>query len=98
MLSQINNIVSNLKNSSSQANSKYQKYKSPHSYNRITPGLTQGEKFIKYQNKIVKNLEKRIEYVNSKEGFENSLPNSLTSQTNMVLKKLNNLLQIILIE
>jgi dTDP-4-amino-4,6-dideoxygalactose transaminase len=39
--------------------------------------LTQGEKFIKYQNKIVKNLEKRIEYVNSKEGFENSLPNSL---------------------
>ena len=86
MLSQINNIVSNLKNSSSQANSKYQKYKSPHSYNRITPGLTQGEKFIKYQNKIVKNLEKRIEYVNSKEGFENSLPNSLTSQTNMVLR------------
>lgn len=90
MSSLINNIFSNFKKPPSAANSNYQHYKSLHSYNRITPGLTQGEKFIKYQSKIVKNLEKRIEYVNSKEGFQNGLPNglpnSLTSQTKNVLQ------------
>lgn len=90
MSSLINNIFSNFKKPPSAANSNYQQYKSMHSYNRITPGLTQGEKFIKYQSKIVKNLEKRIEYVNSKEGFQNGLPNglpnSLTSQTKTILQ------------
>ena len=100
MSSLINNIFSNLNSlhnfnkPPSAANNNYQQYKSKHAYNRITPGLTQGEKFIKYQNKIVKNLEKRIEYVNSKEGFQNGLPNglpigsanSLTSQTKSVLQ------------
>lgn len=96
MSSLINNIFSNfnsihnLKKPPSAAKNNYQQYKNTHSYNRITPGLTQGEKFIKYQNKIVKNLEKRIEYVNSKEGFQielpTALPNSLTSQTTSVLQ------------
>jgi hypothetical protein len=92
MSSLINNIFSNLNNlhnfkkPPSAANSNYQPYKSTHSINRITPGLTQGEKFKTYQNKIVKNLEKRIEYVNSKEGFQTGLPTGLTSQTNDVLR------------
>jgi len=94
MSSLINNIYSNVKNATSYANSNSHTYKPTHSYNRITPGLSQGEKFKKYQTKIVKNLEKRIEYVNSKEGFQNGLPsglpngapNSLTSQTNDVLR------------
>lgn len=90
IFSNLNNLHNNFKKTPSAANSNSQQYKSTQSYNRITPGLTQGEKFIKYQNKIVKNLEKRIEYVNSKEGFQNGLPsgsaNSLTSQTNNVLQ------------
>ena len=92
MSSLINNIFSNLNNlhnfkkPQTAANSNYQPYKSTHSINRITPGLTQGEKFKTYQNKIVKNLEKRIEYVNSKEGFQTGLPTGLTSQTNDVLR------------
>jgi len=35
-----------------------------------TPALSQGQKFKKYQKKIEKNLEKKIAFVNSKEGFE----------------------------
>jgi len=94
MSSLINNIYSNVKNTTFYANSNSHTYKPTHSYNRITPGLSQGEKFKKYQTKIVKNLEKRIEYVNSKEGFHNGLPsglpngtpNSLTSQTTSILQ------------
>lgn len=36
----------------------------------FSPSLNQGEKFKKNQKKIKKNLEKRINYVNSKEGFQ----------------------------
>ena len=32
--------------------------------NTPTPALSQGEKFKRYQKKIKKNLEKKIEYVN----------------------------------
>jgi hypothetical protein len=35
-----------------------------------SPALNQGQKFKKYQSKIKNNLEKKINYVNSKEGFE----------------------------
>lgn len=58
--------------------------------NTPTPALSQGEKFKKYQNKIKKNLEKKIGAVNSKEGFQglqqiqNNLklnPNGLTTQS-----------------
>jgi hypothetical protein len=58
--------------------------------NTQTPALSQGEKFKKYQNKIKKNLEKKIGAVNSKEGFQglqqiqNNLklnPNGLTTQS-----------------
>ena len=40
--------------------------------NKPTPALSQGEKFKKYQKKIKKNLEKKIEYANSKEGYGNN--------------------------
>ena len=48
----------------------------------LTPGLSQGEKFKKYQRKLQKNLEKEINKVNSKEGFENGL----TAQSNIIIK------------
>ena len=60
-----------------------------------TPGLTQGEKFKNYQQKIKKNLEKRIYAVNSKEGFEGIRdiqdklklsPNGLTIQSNNIIQ------------
>jgi len=57
-----------------------------------TPALSQGEDFKKYQNKIISNLEKTIENVNSKEGFQlnqvdlNLTDNGLTQQTNKVIQ------------
>jgi len=38
--------------------------------NNISLSLNQGKKFKKYQNKIVNNLENKINNVNSKEGFQ----------------------------
>jgi hypothetical protein len=58
--------------------------------NTPTPALSQGEKFKNYQKKIKKNLEKKINAVNSKEGFQgieqlqdgmNLNPNGLTAQS-----------------
>ena len=66
--------------------------------NTPTPALSQGEKFKRYQKKIKKNLEKKIEYVNSKEGFQglqqiqsnlNLNPNGLTSQSINIIKNNN---------
>jgi len=80
-LSSLNNLT---KPNSSKNN--LQQYKANHMYkNNFTPALTQGEKFTKYQNKIIKNLEKKINYVNSKEGFQTQNGNSLTSQTISVI-------------
>jgi len=44
-----------------------------------TPALNQGANFKNYQNKIKNNLKKNINYVNSKEGFQNSNTSSDTS-------------------
>ena len=58
-----------------------------------SPALSQGEDFKKYQNKIINNLEKTIENVNSKEGFQlnqvdlNLSENGLTQQTNEIIQK-----------
>lgn len=52
------------------------------------PSLQQGKRFEKYQGQIVKNLEKKIEKVNSKEGFQTGpqmTANSLTKQTQQVI-------------
>jgi hypothetical protein len=57
-----------------------------------TPSLNQGEKYQKYQNKIKDHLEKRINNVNSREGFSDILNNlsldnnGLTYQTTNVLE------------
>jgi hypothetical protein len=57
-----------------------------------SPALSQGEDFKKYQNKIISNLEKTIENVNSKEGFQlnqvdlNLADNGLTQQTNEIIQ------------
>ena len=66
--------------------------------NKPTPALSQGEKFKKYQKKIKKNLEKKIEYANSKEGFQdlqqiesnlNLNPNGLTAQSMHIINNNN---------
>lgn len=91
----INNIFSKLNNltNSTPSNKSVSQYKVPKKFLDNSPALHQGEKFKYYQNKIVKNLEKRIENVNSKEGFQNGSSelnaNSLTNQTNTVLNKNN---------
>ena len=63
-----------------------------------TPGLTQGDKFKKYQTKIRENLEKNINKSNVVEGFNSKIPNhnnenqnniSLTRETRNVLLKTN---------
>jgi len=56
---------------------------------QLTPGLSQGEKFKKYQRKLQKNLEKEINKVNSKEGLENMSSNGLTAQSNTIIKNNN---------
>ena len=71
------------------SSSKYRENKSNTIKSRYTPALNQGVKFKKYQQKIKNNLEKKINYVNSKEGFtgfneEDNLQlseNGLTIQT-----------------
>ena len=86
MASIINNIFSNLNNLTKIAtnNKPNTHYKSPKYNTNNSPALNQGEKFKMYQNKIVNNLEKKIQ---NKEGFQSGLdPNSLTYQTNNVLK------------
>jgi hypothetical protein len=73
--------------------SKYKKNEK-NDYN-LSTSLNQGQKFKKYQTKIRKNLEKDIENVNSKEGFQlnqnelNISKNGLTSQTNTLIKDNN---------
>ena len=48
------------------SSSKYRENKSNTIKSRYTPALNQGVKFKKYQQKIKNNLEKKINYVNSK--------------------------------
>jgi hypothetical protein len=52
-----------------------------------SPSLNQGKAFNKFQNKITKNLEKRVEQVSLKEGFQGLQQNSLTMQTKKVIDK-----------
>jgi len=52
-----------------------------------SPSLNQGKTFKKFQNKITKNLEKRVERVSSKEGFQGLEQNGLTMQTQKVIDK-----------
>jgi hypothetical protein len=52
-----------------------------------SPSLNQGKAFNKFQNKITKNLEKRVERVSLKEGFQGLQQNSLTMQTKKVIDK-----------
>lgn len=93
MSSVINNIFSKINNltNSTASNQNVSQYKVPKKFLDSSPALHQGEKFKYYQHKIVKNLEKRIQNVNSKEGFQNGSPelnaNSLTNKTNTVLNK-----------
>jgi len=47
----------------------YRKSKESFGTQTLTPGLTQGDKFKKYQNKIKKNLEKKASMLSGKEGF-----------------------------
>jgi len=73
--------------------SKYEK--SETNMNNLSTSLNQGKKFKKYQKKIIKNLEKDIDNVNSKEGFqmnENQLnvsKNGLTNQTTSLIEDNN---------
>ena len=60
-------------------------------YTSPTPALSQGAKFNKYQQKIHNNLEKQINYVNSKEGFQGLQGlqlngNGLTAQSDKVIR------------
>jgi hypothetical protein len=66
--------------------------------NKLTPALSQGEKYKYYQKKIKKNLEKKIVYVNSKEGFQGLQqiesgiqlnPNGLTAQSMNIINNNN---------
>ncbi len=58
-----------------------------------SPGLNQGQKFKKYQNKISNRLQKNAENLSNKEGFtntnfhgaSNTNANSLTSQTKQII-------------
>jgi len=51
-----------------------------------TPALSQGEKFKKYQKKIKRNLENKINNVNSKEGFS-GIPDGLHLNKNGLTEK-----------
>ncbi len=91
MTSIINNLFSNLKNSgvvNSIKNGDNKCDTKNIDTNMSSPALNQGEKFKKYQNKIINNLEKKIDNVNSKEGFTGSTPNGyiLTEQTENVIR------------
>ncbi len=80
MSSIINNLFSNLNNLPKNSPTTKTLHNSLSS-----PALNQGEKFKKYQNKIISNLEKKIENANSKEGFSSNA-NILTEQTNTVIR------------
>jgi hypothetical protein len=97
-MTSIENIFSNLTDltKTKSINDYASEYKNNKSYSSTSsPALTQGEKYKKYQKKIKKNLEKKINYVNSKEGFGGMgdnlqfSPNGLTAQTNNVIQQNN---------
>jgi hypothetical protein len=60
--------------------------------NDLTPALTQGDKFIKYQKKIKRKNQNKFENVNIKEGFNSNLvglqlsDNGLTNQSNNIIQ------------
>jgi hypothetical protein len=96
MSSVINNLFSNLNNLTKHSTRSDMNRVSKNMHNSISsPALNQGEKFKRYQKRIITNLEKRIGNVNSKEGFTdlNIYGNILTNQTNSVIRKDNSLLQ-----
>lgn len=72
-------------------NESAQRYKSTKSDLFIqTPALSQGEKFKKYQKKIKKRIENQIENINFREGFNgnnDTQTNSLTAQSNNIIKR-----------
>ena len=95
-MTSIENLFSNLTDltKTKSINDYASEYKSNKSYsNTSSPALTQGEKYKKYQKKIKKNLEKKIDNVNSKEGFGDMgdniqfNPNGLTIQTTNIIKE-----------
>lgn len=85
MSSVINNLFSNLNNLTKHSTKNDMNRVSKNMHNSTSsPALNQGEKFKRYQKRIITNLEKRIENVNSKEGFTdlNIDGDILTNQTN----------------
>jgi hypothetical protein len=81
------NIFSDL-DSQKHVSNYYKSRSNTNNTNKVnTTSLTQGQKFMKYQKKIAKNMNKEINYVNSKEGFT---PN-LSQQTHNILKATDNL-------
>jgi hypothetical protein len=94
LFSNFNDLTKNKSITDSATEYKAKKY----DMNTLTPALSQGEKFKKYQKKIKKNLEKKIEYVNSKEGFQGLKqiesgiqlnPNGLTAQSMNIINNNN---------
>jgi len=88
----LNNKNSN--NPSKRGNSKLKSKNIIKGDNYTSPALSQGKNFHKYQDKIIKHLEKDINKVNSKEGFQNNSSNQenggkLINETNQVLKQTN---------
>jgi hypothetical protein len=95
----ITNLFSNLNDltkskSVTDSVSEYKEYKN-NSYSS-TPGLSQGEKFKKYQKKIKHNLEKSSNNLSGKEGFDglnlkdmNLSANGLTRESNNIIRKNN---------
>jgi hypothetical protein len=72
----IQNLFSNFddlikKKSVTDSASKYRENKTNTIKSKYTPALNQGVKFKTYQQNIKNNLEKKINFVNSKEGFTN---------------------------
>ena len=97
-MTSIENIFSNLIDltKTKSINDYASEYKKNKLYsNTASPALTQGEKYKKFQKKIKKNLEKKINNVNSKEGFGGMgdnlqfSPNGLTAQTNNIIQQNN---------
>ena len=71
VLNLFSNFNDSIKNKSiTEVASDYKAYKID--LNTPTPALSQGEKFKRYQKKIKKSLEKNINNVNSKEGFQDN--------------------------
>jgi hypothetical protein len=63
--------------------------------NTPTPALSQGEKFKKYQGKIKKNLDKKINAVNTREGFEglDKIDENIKLNHNGLTVQSNNIIQ-----